>query len=133
MLVCPECNKEFPITENLERLKEAALEKYKSQELLKHEVVSFDLPPTKVGMEAEDEHYWINASIRQKNGKRVGVVYFGEKLKAQTSKDKTQLFIDFDAEQVRFDPNNQHPAQLLATLKVEFPESSTTLEQTGNV
>ncbi len=133
VLVCSECSKQFPLTENLERLKESALEKYKSHQLLKHEVVSFDLPPTKVGMEAEDEHYWINASIRQKNGKRVGIVYFGEKIEAQTSKDKTQLFIDFDAEQVRFDPNNQHPTYLLAKLKIEFPESVTTLEQKGEI
>ena len=87
-------------------------------------VQSLDLPPTKVIDAAEDENYWVQARIGEKNGKKMAVIYFGEKIKGvQDKTDYVQSFIDLEDEQVRFDINNKNPMKLLAKLTAEFPES----------
>ncbi len=93
-------------------------------------IYSLDLPPTKVVDEAEDDNYWVQARISEKGGKRMAVVYFGEKIRGeQNKKDYAQLFLDFEDEQMRFDKSNKSPIKLLARLEAEFPESKVTVKK----
>ena len=94
---------------------------------LKQPVHSLDLPPTKVVDEdKEDENYWVQARISEKEGKRMAVVYFGERVRGKQEKtDYAQVFLDFEDEQLRFDKNNKNPMKLLAKLTAEFPSSTT--------
>ena len=97
---------------------------------LHHPVYSLDLPPTKVRDEdKEDENYWVQARIVEKDGKRMAVVYFGERMKGQHKDDYSQIFLDFDDEQLRFDKSNKNPMKLLAKLTAEFPDSTTSLKK----
>jgi hypothetical protein len=121
--ICNECKKQYSFDVGLDQLKVKFNQKYESMERLSVEVTSLDLPPTNVGAEAEDENYWISARIGQKNGKKFGVVYLGEKKKSQSAKEKTQFFIDLDDEEVRHDPNNMSPGDILAGIKVKFKDS----------
>src|SRR3989344_5375431 len=80
--------------------------------------------------EAEDENYWVQARISEKNGKRMAVVYFGERIEGKQEKnDYTQIFLDFEDEQLRFDKTNKNPMKLLAKLTAEFPSSTTALKK----
>jgi hypothetical protein len=103
---------------------------WKGHQTLDQKVYSLDLAPTKViDEDKEDENYWVQAKISEKNGKRMAVVYFGERIKGKQEKsDYTQVFLDFEDEQLRFDKTNKNPMKLLAKLTAEFPESKTTLD-----
>lgn len=126
---CVNCIKDFPITENIHEINERASRKWEGFKLKDREVYSLDLAPTHVVAKDEDDNFRIEARIGEKNGKRMAVVYFGEKLQGQTKKDYTQLFIDFEDEQIRFDKSNKNPMKLLGKLVAEFPESKTTTEK----
>jgi len=93
--------------------------------------ISLEEPLTQVKVRDQDDKYFLAAKVGQKDGKRVGVVYFGEKSKDQNKKDYSQIFIDLDDEQLRFDKSNKHPKDILAKMKVEFPK--TTSESTFGV
>lgn len=88
-------------------------------------ILSFDLTPTKViDGDNEDKNYWVQAKIIQKEGKRMAVVYIGEKVReVQNKTDYSQIFLDIDDEQVRFDKGNRNPMKLLARLEAEFQGS----------
>jgi hypothetical protein len=59
-----------------------------------------------------------------KNKAWMGIFMFGEKMKDQRKKDYSQIFLDLDDEQVRFDKSNKHPQDILASLTVEFPHGT---------
>lgn len=127
---CSNCEKQYPCPKGYQVTHEEVERKWQGYKLRNHPVHSLDLPPTKVGDMAEDENYWIKARIGEKNGKKMAVVYFGEKTSdAQNSKDYVQAFLDFEDEQLRFDKANKNPMKLLAKLTAEFPESTTTVHE----
>lgn len=126
---CDNCSKEYATQENKYVLNERAARKWQGFRLKDRNVFSLDLAPTHVKDEDEDDNFWIEARIGEKNGKRMAVIYFGEKVKGQTKKDYVQLFIDFDDEQIRFDKSNKNPMKLLGRLTAEFKESKTLTEK----
>jgi|GEM_PF-2514355 len=130
---CCNCGKTYPCEGNDYH---ASLDKvrkiFEGYKRLGHTIYSLDLPPTKVVDEAEDENYWVQARISEKNGKRMAVIYFGEKIRGvQAKTDYAQVFLDFEDEQMRFDKTNKSPVKVLARLTGEFPGSSITLESKG--
>lgn len=127
---CVFCKKEYLCAGGYDEMKRLAEMKWEAYKLLDYKVQSLDLPPTKVIDEAEDENYWVQARIGEKSGKKMAVIYFGEKLKGiQDKKDYVQSFIDFEDEQVRFDKNNKNPMKLLAKLTAEFPDSRASFDK----
>jgi hypothetical protein len=125
--ICIVCQKEHSYNLTLGKLRESVIGKYEANERQKLRIISLDIPPTNVKVKDEDENFYLSSRIGELNGKRVGVVYFGERKTNQSSKDKVQLFIDLDDEQVRFDKNNMHPKEIIAKLTVEFKDSRTTI------
>ncbi|MCR4256883.1 MAG: hypothetical protein NUW08_04220 [Candidatus Uhrbacteria bacterium] len=108
---------------------ELAEKKWRGHQLSDAKVYSLDLPPTKVTSFAEDENYWVEAKISEKGGKRMAVVYFGEKKRAkQSMKDYSQVFVDFEDEQLRFDRNNKNPMEVMAVLCAEFQNTKTEMK-----
>ena len=126
---CPKCKKQITLKSKAKYLREEALEIYKAKNREGLPVLSLDLPSTNVKSEDdEDSNYWLQAKIGQKDGKKVAVVYFGEKVRGtQLKTDYAQLFIDFDDEQVRFDKGNKNPMKLLSKLEAEFKSSKVTI------
>jgi hypothetical protein len=121
---CSKCNKTYKKTKAHSTLIRDVRDSWEGFQTLDHPVHSLDLPPTKVVDEdKEDENYWVQARISEKEGKRMAVVYFGERIKNQEKKDYTQIFLDFEDEQLRFDKTNKNPMKLLAKLTAEFPDS----------
>lgn len=104
---------------------------WEGHQTLNQPIYSLDLPPTKVlDEDKEDENYWVQARISEKEGKRMAVVYFGERVRGKQEKsDYSQVFLDFEDEQLRFDKNNKNPMKLLTKLTAEFPSSTTILKR----
>lgn len=125
----PDCGKEFDLPMGLERARQIVHYKYEAYLRSGKKVIALDLPPGFVEAKSEDENYWIYARIGQKGGKKMGVIWMGEKLHNQELMDKVQFFVDFDDEQVRFDKGNMPPMKLLADVKVEFENSITNLKK----
>jgi len=125
------CDKLYPREKPHDEVRRAVQSKWEGFQTLDHTIYSLDLPPTKVVSENnEDENYWVQARISEKEGKRMAVVYFGEKVKGvQKKQDYSQIFLDFEDEQLRFDKNNKNPIKLLAKLTAEFSDSTTTLKK----
>lgn len=128
---CESCDKTTATNKSHKEVRNLVQKKWEGYMLQDYDVYSLDLPPTKIVSEDnEDENYWVQARISEKNGKRMAVVYFGEKIKGkQDKKDYTQLFIDFDDEQIRFDKSNKNPMNLLSKFTAEFQESITEMKR----
>lgn len=128
---CVKCEKLYPRKKDHNTTLGEVRDSWEGHKTLNKPVYSLDLPPTKVVDEdREDENYWVQARISEKEGKRMAVVYFGERLREnQEKKDYSQIFLDFGDEQLRFDKNNKNPMKLLAKLTAEFNDSSTTIKK----
>lgn len=131
-LHCVNCNKDFDLPKDYEGTRGDVHRKYEGFKTLTWEVFSLDLPPSRITGESEDDHYWVKARISQKNGKKMAVIYFGEKTAEQTKEDYSQLFVDFDDELLRFDKGNKNPMKILGKLVAEFPDSVVTIEKKKN-
>lgn len=130
---CVKCNKIYNRIKSHSEIRKEVQDSWEGHQTLKQPVYSLDLPPTKVVDEDEDENYWVQARISEKQGKRMAVIYFGERIKGnQKKEDYVQIFLDFEDEQLRFDKTNKNPMKLLAKLTTEFPESTIKLEKRSN-
>ncbi len=126
---CKKCDKQYSIHGDYHTIVDEVDRSWRGHQTLDQKVYSLDLAPTKViDEDREDENYWVQAKISEKNGKRMAVVYFGERIKGKQEKsDYAQVFLDFEDEQLRFDKTNKNPMKLLAKLTAEFFESQTVI------
>ncbi|OGY07918.1 MAG: hypothetical protein A2700_01290 [Candidatus Blackburnbacteria bacterium RIFCSPHIGHO2_01_FULL_44_64] len=122
-LSCTVCNFQCSNEKDIAGLREAALRAFEANQRLALRVVSLDLPPGVVKAENENEDYWVEARIGQKDGKLQGMILMGRKVKDQSKKDYVQIILDPEEEQMRFDKGNQNPMELLAKIEVEFQKS----------
>lgn len=118
---CSSCNKDFKIDTNLVKLKTKVARQYMAKQRENYEVHFLDEPPTQLKAKEENEKYFVSVKFQERDGKKQGVVYFGEKTKKQTKKDYAQVFIDFESEQMRADKNNKHPNAIAKLVKTVFP------------
>ncbi len=126
-LWCEKCGKHYGIEPNqLDNLRNKVERNFYAKEFEYREVTSLDIPPTKLEVKDEDDHYFISARITQKDGRRLGVVYIGEKKEKQTKTDYSHIFIDLDTKQIRYDTTNKMPDELLTTFVCEFDNGSIT-------
>lgn len=121
---CIKCNKYYPCNRDFTVDRNNAQKMWEGYKTLDWTVYSLELSPTKILSNDEDENYWVQARLTEKSGKRVAVIYFGEKIRGEQNKtDYTQLFIDLEDEQLRFDKNNKNPMNILTKLTAEFKNS----------
>jgi len=126
-LKCDKCGKNSKIPKSINLMAPEVKKLYEAESRIDWDVKSLDTPPTDIKVKDEDDKYWLGAKIGNVAGKRIGVVYFGEKKENQTKKDYAQLFIDLDLEQLRFDPTNKNPLDDLSTLTAEFKNSTVSI------
>lgn len=122
-LFCIVCNFEFANEKDIESLRGDAHQAYEAKQRQTLKVISLDLPPGAVKAENENEDYWVEARIGQREGKLQGMILMGRKVKNQTRKDYVQIILDPEEEQMRFDKGNQNPMELLSRIEVEFQKS----------
>ncbi len=125
-LVCPGCQRKLTITRNIEDLRALVDLKFQGSKTWNAQVTNLDLLPTAVSAREEDENYWVQVKLGQKDGKRMAVVYIGEK---SADGKKAQLYVDVDDEQIRFDKSDEHPINVVTKLVAHFPQSIHTVEK----
>jgi len=124
---CIKCHKTYSIKVDYDQLRSEVDLKYQGSKFWMADVINLDLLPTKLSTEDSDEQYWVQTRLGQRNGKRTAAIFIGEKKTNQTKKDFTQLMVDLDDEQVRFDKGNMHPIKLLSKINVEFNSNVVTI------
>lgn len=121
---CFNCKSSYVFEKTVPDIRQMAHAMYEGKTREDYRVTSLDLPPHAVKSEDEDENYWIEARLGQKDGKKMALVYFGEKKrKSQSKKDYIQFFLDFDDEQLRFDKSNKNPLEIIGKFSAEFLKS----------
>lgn len=128
---CVSCEKIFTMPKGRLQTFNDVTRKFEGHKTLGFNVYSLDLPPTKIiDEDREDENYWVQAKMTEKEGKKMAVVYFGERINGkQSQKDYSQIFLDFEDEQLRFDKSNKNPMKLLSKLTAEFQDSITEIRK----
>ncbi len=128
-LICSVCRKKHSLTITYYEIRNNIAKVLNSAFRARLNKIALDEPIAQVKVRDEDDKYFLAAKIGQKDGKKVGVVYFGEKNKDQNKKDYSQIFIDLEDEQVRFDKANKHPKDIVAIFSVEFPETKVEIKK----
>lgn len=120
---CLNCNKDFKLETNLEDLRKKVARQYMIKIREGYKVHFLDEPPTQLKANEENEKYFVSVKFQERDGKKQGVVYFGEKTAKQSKKDYAQVFIDFENQAVRFDQSNKHPNDVAKSVKTIFKKS----------
>lgn len=122
---CPVCGKSYNLSSSVSESRQQAHAAFQAKLRENFQVISLELPPDVIVHKDENEEYWIEARLGQKNGKLMGIVYMGKKLAEQTKQDYVQMFVDIEDQQLRFDKGNKNPLKLLSRIEAEFEESQT--------
>lgn len=122
---CPVCGKSYNLSSSVSESKQQAHAAFQAKLREDFQVISLELPPDVIVHKDQNEDYWIEARLGQKNGKLMGIVYMGKKLAEQTKQDYVQMFVDIEDQQLRFDKGNKNPLKLLSRIEAEFEESQT--------
>lgn len=129
---CLNCERQYKLEKGHEDLRGLAHLVYEGKLREGFDVISLDLPPSVVESRDENENFWVEARLGQKDGKLMAVIYFGDKKRGKDGKKAySQVFLDFDDEHMRFDKANKNPLEIIAKLKAEFLSSSHTSEKKG--
>lgn len=123
---CTSCGRQFTIPKPYEALRGDVNKKYGGSKFWDAQVTNLDLLPTSVSAREEDPNYWVQVKLGQKDGKRMAVVYIGDKT---DEGEKAQLFVDVDDEQMRFDKSDKHPMNVVTELVAYFPGSTHTVKK----
>lgn len=123
--MCADCNEKYTLPFGDEYIRDEAYKRMYAKDLQTYSAINLDLPPTKLQTRVEDEKYFLGAYLTQKDGRRVAIVYVGEKSKQQAKRDYSQIFIDLDQKQLRYDVTNKKPIELLTVFAAEFDDGST--------
>lgn len=124
---CWNCDKsfagnQFPVQE----MRRKAYKIYRAGKRSLYPVINFDIPPTALtNSSTEDDNFFVGYKFGQDKGRKQLHIWVGEKKKEQGNKDKTQLIIDIDKEELRHDQTNKFPGEIIADAKVVFKKSST--------
>lgn len=122
--ICSVCSVEYQPGQDAQALRESAHRVYEARQRQKIPLISLDLPPTLVKADNENDDYWVEARLGQKQGKLQGLIYMGKKIRGSQEKtDYAQIMLDPEDEQFRFDKGNKNPMDLLAEITVEFKKS----------
>lgn len=129
-LFCEDCDKVYSLRRELSDEEDYVVNKVKSTDLLKYDVIDIDgilTPVTKKQKVQADDGFFCTAQIRDsKRGPQV-VIYAGKK----GSKEKSQVFITPEERRLSFDQNDLNPADVFTKITAEFRDgTSHTIEKT---
>src|SRR6266480_7838675 len=82
-LTCSYCERAYTTKEPIDAMKQKVVAQYVAYKRAEIPKISLDDPPAQIKVRDEEDTYFLAAKIAEKDGKRVGVVYFGEKRKDQ--------------------------------------------------
>lgn len=103
--------------QKLRQLAKSAYEGYKRLIENGGQIITLDVPYEAIKDSDEDESRAIRIKWAQKEGRNMAVIYFIEKY---AGGDKSQIFVDLDREEVRYDASDIPPGKMLARVSAEF-------------
>lgn len=121
---CQNCEKNYQAKVPISLLSQRAQVAFQAKLRENFKVESLELPSDVIMHKDENDNYWVEARLGQKNGKLMAVIYMGEKLPNQSKQDYIQMFADIEDQQIRFDKGNKNPLTLLSKIEAEFEDSA---------
>ena len=91
------------------------------------EIQTLDTPFENIKERSEQETRAIEVKWSQKDGRNMAVIYF---INRESGEDKTQVFIDMDREEVRYDASNTAPKKTIAEITAVFRDTKAKIEYT---
>lgn len=122
---CEVCGKGFTMPHPFEEFRNIADKAYEGFLNSQTKLITLDVPYEAVKAEAEDKTRWVKVVWSQKDGRNQAVVYLIEK---DADGDKSQIFVDLDREEVRYDSGDVPPGKILAKVKAEFRNTNIDIE-----
>jgi hypothetical protein len=117
---CEVCGKSFELPFSFQNSRQIAHRAYEGLLNSQATPITLDVPYDAVKAEVEDETRYVKVVWSQKNGRNAAVIYFIQK---DAKGDKTQIFVDMDREEIRYDANDIPPGKILAKVRAEFPKA----------
>lgn len=125
MAHCNVCDKNYSMPHNFQDFRNIAHNAYEGLLNSQTDFITLDVPYEAVKAASEDESRWVKVVWSQKDGRNQALVYLIEK---DQEGDKSQIFIDLDREEVRYDSGDIPPGKILAKVKVEFRDTKVDIE-----
>jgi len=122
---CDVCGKNYSLPHNFQDFRDIAHRAYEGLLNSEAELITLDVPYEAVKAEAEDGKRWVKVVWSQKDGRNQAVIYFIEK---NAEGNKSQMFADFDREEVRYDAVDVPPGTILAKVKAQFRDTKIDIE-----
>lgn len=88
-------------------------------------IETLDTPYEAIKEQSEDENRAIKIKWAQKDGRNMAVIYFIEK---DGKSDKTEIFVDMDREELRYDATDIPPGKILSNVRAEFSKTKVNIE-----
>lgn len=122
---CNVCGKNYTMPHGFEEFRATADRAYTGYLNSQATLITLDVPYEAIKAKAEDETRWVKVVWSQKDGRNQAVIYFIEK---DANGNKSEMFADFDREEIRYDAGDVPPGKILAKVKAEFRETKLDIE-----
>jgi hypothetical protein len=122
-VACDVCGFSADLPQPMQRFKEIAHKKYEGHLRFTEsggKIETLDVPYEAIKEKSEDETRIIKIKWSQKDGRNMAVIYFIEK---NSNGEKTQIMVDMDKEEIRYDASDIPPGKILAMVQAVFPNT----------
>lgn len=120
-VVCDVCEFSADLPHPIERFREIAQKKHEGRSRYIEsggKIETLDVPYEAIKTKDEDDTRIIKIKWAQKDGRNMAVIYFIEKDK---NGEKTQIMVDMNREEIRYDASDIPPGKVLAMVTAIFP------------
>lgn len=126
--VCEVCGATYTLPLPFQKFREVAHKAFEGKENFEAaggQIQTLDTPFEAIKERSEQDTRAIEIKWAQKDGRNMAVIYFIDR---ESGKDKTQVFVDMDREEVRHDASNTAPKKVLAEITAVFKETKAKIE-----
>jgi len=124
-MLCPVCSKQYPLSGEMSTLMNNAHKAYKAYLRSGKKIITLDIPVSTVKAEDEDAFHKVSVVLSQKDGRKQAIIYICEREKKV---GKTHIFADIDREELRYDPSDIAPGEILVKLTAEFKNAISSIQ-----
>jgi hypothetical protein len=117
---CDVCGKDYEMPFSFQKFKEVAHKAYEGFLNSQTELITLDVPYGAIKAESKDDTREIKIVWSQKDGRNQAIVYL---LNRDGGGEKSHMFIDLDRQEIRHDPSDKMPGEILAKIVAEFRDT----------
>lgn len=132
-VVCEVCGFSGDLPEPYEKFRQTAHKKFDGRQRYLDsggKIETLDVPYEAIKKTDQDDTRAIKIKWAQKDGRNMAVIYFIEKDK---NGNKTQIMVDMDREEIRYDASDIAPGKVLAEIHAIFPKTEMGIEYKSRV